>query len=92
MHVSQLGGPAAAACAQHSHASCWQSRRLHELLCMAGVAFYRPPAHALAHPHHSLPFWVQWVESRRGYDIKKPGSMDQDPIFRWAMLRLGGLG
>ena len=24
---------------------------------------------------------VQWVESRRGYDIKNPGSMDQDPIF-----------
>lgn len=23
----------------------------------------------------------QWVESRRGYDIKNPGSMDQDPIF-----------
>ena len=27
---------------------------------------------------------TQWVESRRGYDIKKPGSMDQDPIFRCA--------
>lgn len=24
---------------------------------------------------------MHWVESRRGYDIKKPGSMDQDPIF-----------
>ena len=29
----------------------------------------------------SLPPRVQWVESRRGYDVKKPGSMDQDPIF-----------
>ncbi|KAI7843943.1 hypothetical protein COHA_002481 [Chlorella ohadii] len=26
-------------------------------------------------------FVMHWVESRRGYDIKKPGSMDQDPIF-----------
>ncbi|PSC72716.1 light-harvesting of photosystem I [Micractinium conductrix] len=24
---------------------------------------------------------MHWVESRRGYDVKKPGSMDQDPIF-----------
>ena len=27
------------------------------------------------------PLVPQWVESRRGYDIKNPGSMDQDPIF-----------
>ncbi|KAL4440684.1 hypothetical protein ABPG77_000393 [Micractinium sp. CCAP 211/92] len=26
-------------------------------------------------------FVMHWVESRRGYDIKNPGSMDQDPIF-----------
>jgi hypothetical protein len=26
-------------------------------------------------------FVMHWVESRRGYDVKNPGSMDQDPIF-----------
>jgi len=26
-------------------------------------------------------FAMHWVESRRGYDLRKPGSMDQDPIF-----------
>ena len=24
---------------------------------------------------------MHWVESKRGYDLKNPGSQDQDPIF-----------
>lgn len=26
-------------------------------------------------------FVMHWVESKRGYDLKNPGSQDQDPIF-----------
>ena len=26
-------------------------------------------------------FTMHWVESKRGYDILKPGSQDQDPVF-----------
>lgn len=26
-------------------------------------------------------FLMHWVESKRGYDVLKPGSQDQDPIF-----------
>ena len=35
-------------------------------------------------------FVMHWVESRRGYDLRKPGSMDQDPIFRWVCRGVGG--
>ena len=40
------------------------------------------PSHPPHHPALRPALLLQWVESRRGYDIKKPGSMDQDPIFR----------
>lgn len=37
-------------------------------------------------------FTMHWVESKRGWDLKNPGSQDQDPVFSGNKLRAHDVG